>query len=216
MFKGFIFDLDGVLVDTAKYHFLAWKAIAKKLEIAFGESKNEQLKGVSRTESLEKILTWGGLTLSDSEKQKLLFEKNKHYLSLVQEMKTDELLPDVRTFLAESKKAGIKISLASASKNAKMILDKTEITTHFDAIIDGTQTTHSKPNPEVFLKAAKALNLLPKECIVFEDAIAGIEGALNGGFFALGVGNPSQLKMAHHCIPNFTGKNPEYFQKLNF
>lgn len=199
-----IFDLDGVLCDTAKYHFKAWRRLANELGFDFTEEDNEKLKGVSRTESLKLILQWGKKEITDeSELARLAELKNEWYLEYITRMTPEEILPGVKNFLDELKKKKINIVLGSASKNAQIILDKIGITHYFDAIIDGNKTTKSKPDPEVFLLGAEAVKAKPKECIVFEDAQKGIEAALKGGFYAVGVGNSDALEEAQIIIPGF-------------
>ena len=199
-----IFDLDGVICDTAKYHFKAWRRLANELGFDFTEEDNEKLKGVSRTESLKLILQWGEKEITDeAELERLAEMKNEWYLDYITRMTPEEILPGVKNFLDELKKKKIKIVLGSASKNAQIILDKIGITDYFDAIIDGTKTTKSKPDPEVFLLGAEAVKAKPKECIVFEDAQKGIEAALKGGFYTVGVGNSDALEEAQIIIPGF-------------
>lgn len=200
--KACIFDLDGVLVDTAKYHFIAWKRLAESLGIAFTEHDNEQLKGVSRVESLEYILHKGNTVLAQADKQTLMDTKNTWYLELVATMHPDELLPNVLPFLTELKKHGIKIGLGSSSKNAQMILDKTGIAPFFDTVVDGRHVVNSKPHPEVFLKGAAALGVHPNNTIVFEDAVSGVAAALAGGFYTIGLGDKEVLRAAHLVIPS--------------
>ena len=170
--RGFIFDLDGVIVDTAKYHFLAWKKLANDLGIDFTEHQNEQLKGVSRVQSLEKILDWGGISISEQEFQNLMDKKNSDYLSHIETMKEDEILVDVPKVLTFLKNKQQPIALGSASKNARKILKKVALYESFDAIVDGTNVLKAKPDPEVFLIAAKELHIAPNQCVVFEDSIA--------------------------------------------
>ena len=198
--KGAIFDLDGVLVDTAKYHYLAWKELAQKLGFDFSTADNERLKGVSRTRSLEILLEVGGITASDSQKEKWAVEKNARYVEYLGELNQDSLLNGTLEYLNALRKSGIKISLGSASKNAPLILEKLRIKNLFDAVIDGNSVSNAKPNPEVFLKGAEALSLNPFECAVFEDSLAGIEAANKGGMYAVGVGLPSNLPGADFYI----------------
>jgi beta-phosphoglucomutase len=186
--RGFLFDLDGVLVDTAQYHFLAWQRMAAELGIHFGEAENEQLKGVSRAESLNRILAWGGKTLSDAEKQHWMTLKNDWYLELVRGMPADDYLPGAHEFLRASRAAGIKVALGSASKNAPLILERLGWIPLFDALVDGNVVTASKPDPEVFLEGARRLGLKPEECVVFEDSEAGVEAARRGGMKVVGIG----------------------------
>jgi beta-phosphoglucomutase len=201
--KGLIFDLDGVIVDTAKYHFLAWSALANELGIPFNEQDNERLKGVSRMASFEIILELGNRTMSDTEKEACCQKKNDLYVSYIQKLKTEELLPGVREFLTDARADGYKIALGSASKNAPLILERLGITDLFDAIIDGTMVDKAKPNPEVFLRGAQAMGVEPENCVVFEDAVAGIQAAHNGGMLAIGIGSPDILTEAEKVVPGF-------------
>jgi beta-phosphoglucomutase len=205
---GFLFDLDGVLVDTARFHFLAWRRLAHSLGFDFSEVQNEQLKGVSRVESLNKILSWAGQTKTDAEKVLLMDLKNTWYLELVHTMDPDEVLPGARTFLESAKQAGIKIGLGSASKNAQLILDRTRLTPYFDTIVDGNRATLSKPNPQVFAMGAADLGLDPAACLVFEDAPAGVEAALAAGMRAVGIGAPQDLPGAALWVPDLSHLNP--------
>ena len=189
MIRGFLFDLDGVLVDTAQYHFLAWQRMAAELGIHFGEAENEQLKGVSRAESLNRILAWGGKSLSDAEKQHWMTLKNDWYLELVRGMPADDYLPGAHEFLRASRAAGIKVALGSASKNAPLILERLGWIPLFDALVDGNVVTASKPDPEVFLEGARRLGLKPEECVVFEDSEAGVEAAHRAGMKVVGIGH---------------------------
>lgn len=189
MIRGFLFDLDGVLVDTAQYHFLAWQRMAAELGIHFGEAENEQLKGISRAESLNRILAWGGKTLTDAEKQHWMTLKNDGYLELVRGMPADDYLPGAHEFLRASRAAGIKVALGSASKNAPLILERLGWIPLFDALVDGNVVTASKPDPEVFLEGARRLGLKPEECVVFEDSEAGVEAARRGGMKVVGIGH---------------------------
>lgn len=194
--SGYIFDLDGVLVDTAVFHFKAWKRLANELGFDFTEKQNEQLKGVSRVESLNKILAWGGIEKTVKEKTALATKKNDWYLEMVYQMTGKDILPGVLPFLTAAKAQDKKIALGSASKNAPLILEQTGIAHFFDAVIDGNQVSASKPDPEVFLLAAHKIGLKPQDCLVFEDAQAGIDAALAGDMQAIGIGNPDILKGA--------------------
>lgn len=194
--KACLFDLDGVIVDTAKYHFKAWKRLANELDIDFTEHENEQLKGVSRMESLQLILGWGGLKKTEAEMLELATLKNSWYVEMINEMKADEILPGAAQFLKELRDAGVKIALGSASKNSVTILQKINLLDQFDAIIDGTKVTKSKPNPEVFLKGAEALGEDPEHCVVFEDAVAGVEAAIRAGMRVVGIGEHKTLYQA--------------------
>lgn len=198
MIKGFLFDLDGVIVDTAVFHFQAWRRLAQKLGGDFTEEQNEQLKGVSRVDSLKKIIEWTGATVSDEEFQTLMVEKNEWYLELVQGLGPQDALPGALNFLQTAYDQGIKIALGSASKNAPMILEKLGITTLFTAIIDGNNVVNGKPHPEVFLKGAEALGLEPSECVVFEDSIAGVQAAKAGGMSSVGIGDAETLQAGIH------------------
>ena len=198
MIKGFLFDLDGVIVDTAVFHFQAWRRLAQKLGGDFTEEQNEQLKGVSRVDSLKKIIEWTGATVSDEEFQSLMVEKNEWYLELVQGLGPQDALPGALNFLQTAYDQGIKIALGSASKNAPMILEKLGITPLFTAIIDGNNVVNGKPHPEVFLKGAEALGLEPSECVVFEDSIAGVQAAKTGGMSSVGIGDAETLQADIH------------------
>lgn len=198
MIKGFLFDLDGVIVDTAVFHFQAWRRLAQKLGGDFTEEQNEQLKGVSRVDSLKKIIEWTGATVSDEEFQTLMVEKNEWYLELVQGLGPQDALPGALNFLQTAYDQGIKIALGSASKNAPMILEKLGITPLFTAIIDGNNVVNGKPHPEVFLKGAEALGLEPSECVVFEDSIAGVQAAKTGGMSSVGIGDAETLQADIH------------------
>ncbi len=201
--KACIFDLDGVIVDTAKYHFKAWRRLANELGFDFTEEENEKLKGISRTESLNLLLEWGHVEKTVEEKAALAEQKNQWYREYIERMSNDEILPGVVAFLTGVKNKHIKMILGSASKNASLILDRVGLTSMFDGVVDGTHTTKSKPDPEVFLMGAAAAEAAPKNCIVFEDAVAGVEAALRGGFYTVGVGHPDVLDQAHIIIPSF-------------
>ena len=203
--KAFIFDLDGVIVDTAKYHYLAWKDLANSLGFDFTENDNERLKGVSRVRSLEILLEIGGKEFDEQTKVELAARKNNQYVGLISKMTPLEILPGVTNFLQSAKDTGIKIVLGSASKNAPLILEKIELDHFFDAVIDGNKVSRAKPDPEVFLKGAEAVKTNPNECIVFEDALAGIEAAKNAGMIAVGVGDSNILVGADTVIQGFNG-----------
>lgn len=213
-YKGLLFDLDGVLADTAKYHFLAWREIAGELGIEFTIEDNERLKGVSRERSFEIVLEVGNKTMAKEEQKKYCERKNELYLSYIQKMEADEILPGVREFLEDARKKGYLISLGSASKNSALILDRLNITHYFDAVIDGTKVTKAKPDPEVFVKGTEALGLPCNSCIVFEDAEAGIEAAHRGGMKAIGVGTKENLPEADVVIPGFSGLTVDDILKL--
>jgi beta-phosphoglucomutase len=195
-----IFDLDGVIVDTAKYHFQAWKRLAEQLDIDFTEKDNERLKGVSRMESLEIILHLGQKSISTARKLEYAAIKNKWYNEYISKMTPEEILPGALDFINELKKAGIMVAVGSASKNTPLILDRVGISKLFDAVADGNNVEKAKPDPEVFLKAASLLGTEPRECVVFEDAAAGVNAALNAGMICIGIGSPDVLKNAHRVI----------------
>lgn len=211
-FEACIFDLDGVIVDTARYHFLAWRRLANELGFDFTDKENEQLKGVSRMQSLELILGWGGKELTSGEKMEWAVRKNEWYLDLIKEMDNTEILPGTVHFLDELRANQIKVALGSASKNARTILEKIGLTSYFDAIVDGNLTTNPKPNPEVFLKGAKAVQVAPENCVVFEDALKGVDAAIAGGMHVIGVGKPEILTKADHVISSLKEMS---FAKLN-
>ena len=202
MIKACIFDLDGVIVDTAKYHFQGWLRLARHLEIPFTEEDNEKMKGISRMASLEKILELGTKTYSDRDKQKFCMTKNTWYLDLIQRMDKKDILPGIVDFLAHLKENNIKIALGSASKNARFVLDKVGIKDDFQIIIDGNDVKNSKPDPEVFLKGAIGLHVEPRETIVIEDSAKGIEAAIAGGFYSIGIGLEEHLSHASIVLPS--------------
>ncbi len=212
--KGFIFDLDGVIVDTAKYHFLAWKNLANSLGIDFTKEQNEQLKGVSRINSLEKILNWGNKTVSADEFQKLLVQKNEEYLEYITKMDESEILPDTERILDFLFQNNQGIALGSASKNAVPILEKINLLSKFECILDGNSVIKGKPNPEVFLKAADGLQVPPTECIVFEDSIAGIQAANAADMISIGIGEQNVLNEADYVFKDFTELSVEFLKSL--
>jgi len=198
--KACIFDLDGVIVDTAKYHYLAWKKLATMLNINFTEVDNERLKGVSRMASLDIILEIGSIVPDDKTKEEYAALKNKWYLDYINRMMPDEILPGSLEFISELKNAGIKVALGSASKNTPLILERLGIGKLFDAVADGNVVSKAKPDPEVFITAAKLLGVQPEDCVVFEDAVAGVEAALNAGMRCVGIGSEKILKDAHFVV----------------
>ncbi|HBN96366.1 MAG TPA: beta-phosphoglucomutase [Firmicutes bacterium] len=202
-----IFDLDGVIVDTARYHYLAWKRLGDEMGIEFTRKDNERLKGVSRMRSLDILLEIGQQEKRYGEKEQLAAKKNAWYVEYINQMDTSEILPGVLPFLDELRAAGIKIALGSASKNARIILERVALTDYFDVIVDGNLVSKAKPNPEVFALSASLLNTAPQNAVVFEDAQAGIEAALRAEMTAIGVGDPHILAAAHHVIPGFTAFN---------
>ena len=212
--KGFIFDLDGVIVDTAKYHYLAWKKLANSIGIDFTEKQNEQLKGVSRVKSLEKILAWGNKELNNDQFEKLMARKNDDYLSYIAKMDENEILPDVKKvlgFLIEHKQP---VALGSASKNAVEILKKVNLYDIFDCIVDGNSVTKAKPDPEVFLIAAKGLKINPEDAVVFEDAVAGIKAANTAKMISIGIGDKTTLGEADYVFKDFTEIDTDFIRKL--
>jgi len=212
--KGFIFDLDGVIVDTAKYHYLAWKKLANSIGVDFSSAQNEQLKGISRVKSLEKILSWADKTISEDQFMELMARKNEDYLSYIDQMDESEILPDVANvldYLIEKKQS---IALGSASKNAREILKKVNLYNKFDVIVDGNDVTEAKPNPEVFLIAANKLNLNPENCVVFEDSTAGIKAANTANMVSIGIGQQEVLHEAYDVFADFTEISTDYINEL--
>ncbi|GAA0739004.1 MULTISPECIES: beta-phosphoglucomutase [Flavobacteriaceae] len=212
--KGFIFDLDGVIVDTAKYHFLAWKKLANSIDVDFTETQNEQLKGVSRVKSLEKILSWGNKTISEDEFMALMAKKNDDYLSYIDKMGESEILPDVPKILNHLNENNQGVALGSASKNARKILQKVNLISNFQAIVDGNDVSKAKPDPEVFLIGAKALNQKPENCIVFEDSVAGVQAANNANMISIGIGDKTVLSEADYVFKDFTEISIEFIEEL--
>ena len=201
--KCFIFDLDGVIVDTAKYHYLAWKSIAKNFGIDFTIEQNEELKGVSRKNSLEKILKWGNISLSKGEFENTMNSKNKKYLEYISKIDSSDILTEVDRVLKFLIYKNQIISLGSASKNARAILKKLKLLKYFDFIVDGNDITTAKPNPEIFLKSSKLSHCDPSDCFVFEDSQAGITAANNANMTSIGMGDKDILKNAAFNFENF-------------
>lgn len=213
--KACLFDLDGVIVDTAKYHYQAWRSLARRLGFDFSPAHNERLKGVSRMASLDILLEVGGISgVSDADKQRMADEKNAEYVSLISRMTPDEVLPGAEDFLRSLRAAGIRTALGSASKNAMTILDRLQLTPLFDAIVDGTKVAKAKPDPEVFLRGAEALGVAPAECVVFEDAEAGIEAAIAGGMRCVGIGSPDILGRANLVVPGLSAMTLDKLRAL--
>lgn len=211
---AFIFDLDGVIVDTAKYHFLAWRNLAHALGFNFTEAQNEQLKGVSRVKSLEILLEIGKVNLSQKEKDSLLAKKNEEYLQYVNNMTEAEILPGVSNVLRFLDSNNIKYALGSASKNAQLIIDKVGLSNKFSAIVDGNAVSKAKPNPEVFLKAAEKLGVSALNCIVVEDAIAGVQAANNAQMISIGIGDCVVLNEADYVFEKMTKLTTDFLQNL--
>jgi beta-phosphoglucomutase len=200
MIRAAIFDLDGVIIDTAHYHYIAWKRLASEFNINLTIEANELLKGVSRIRSLELILEMGNIHLSDEEKEKNANRKNAWFVDYIESIRPEEIFPGVRELIQAIRDQGIKVALASSSKNAPRVIELLKIKDLFDTMVDGTMITHSKPHPEIFLTAAERLGVSPADCIVFEDAEAGVEAALAAGMKCVGVGSPEQLGKANKVI----------------
>jgi beta-phosphoglucomutase len=212
--KAFIFDLDGVIVDTARYHYLAWQKIAQELNIDFTLEHNELLKGVSRVRSLDIILELGKVEASQEDKNRWLVQKNEEYLSYLVDMDQSEILPGVIAMLKFLKEKNQAIALGSASKNARPILEKTGIMQYFDVIVDGNDVTNAKPDPEVFLIAAKLLGAKPEDAIVFEDSVAGVQAANIGNMTSIGIGEGTTLYEAKYIYPDFTHIDISFIEGL--
>lgn len=212
--KAFIFDLDGVIVDTAKYHFLAWQKLAQELGIEFTPEHNEELKGVSRVRSLDIILALGNIEASQEDKNKWLTQKNEDYLSYLVDMDESEILPGVLPVLEYIKEKNQLIALGSASKNARPILEKTGILPFFDAIVDGNDVSNAKPDPEVFLRAAQLLHVSNENAIVFEDSVAGIQAANTGNMISVGIGDATILHEAKYNFKDFTFMDLAFIEAL--
>lgn len=200
MIKAAIFDLDGVIIDTAHYHYIAWKRLASEFNINLTIEHNELLKGVSRIRSLEIILELGNIHLSEEEKEAYANKKNAWFVDYIESIRPEEIFPGVRELIHSIRNQGIKVALASSSKNAPRVIELLKIKDLFDTMVDGTMITHSKPHPEIFLTAASRLGVSPSDCVVFEDAEAGVEAALSAGMKCVGVGSPGQLGKANKVI----------------
>jgi beta-phosphoglucomutase len=199
--RAALFDLDGVIVNTAKYHYLAWKRLANEYGFDFTEADNERLKGISRTQSLAILLEIGGLTCEEAIKAQMAVKKNQWYVDYINHMDASEILPGATEYLQRIRAMGVKTALGSASRNAPLILERLGISALFDIVVDGNKVIKTKPDPEVFLRAAAELHVSPASCIVFEDAAAGIDAARRAGMGVVGIGNPSALKEADIVIP---------------
>ncbi len=211
---GVIFDLDGVIVDTAKYHFLAWKDLADELGFEFTETHNESLKGVSRVQSLEILLGIGNIEISEEKKQEYLLSKNEQYLEYIYKMGPDEILPGASELLDTLDELGINYVLGSASKNAPLILKQVNLFHRFSGIVDGNSVSKAKPDPEVFLIGAQKLNMQPKHCVVFEDAIAGVEAANAANMTSVGIGDKQTLNKAHFNFNDLTEIPEDFFSSV--
>jgi len=214
MKKGFIFDLDGVIVDTAKYHYLAWRKLANELGFEFTKEQNEMFKGVSRKRCLEILLDIGGIEATQEQFDTWMVEKNIDYLEYIEKMDESEILPKVKKVLKYLKKKEQPIALGSASKNAVPILEKVGLLSYFDTIVDGNNVTKAKPDPEVFLLAAEQLGVKPEDCIVFEDAVAGIEAANRANMTSIGIGDSEILSEAQFNFEDFTQFNTKFLKEL--
>lgn len=212
--KGYIFDLDGVIVDTAHFHFLAWKNTASELDFELTEELNEKLKGVSRIDSLQKILDWAGTSISEETFNRLTKEKNDEYLLHVNQMTKADILPGVHDFILNLKKHDYPIALGSASKNAPSILEKVGLIDLFDTIVDGNSVSKAKPDPEVFLLAANRLGVEPEYCVVFEDSEAGVEAANIAGMLSIGLGKKEVLGHADHVYDDFTQIDINFIEQI--
>lgn len=212
--KGFIFDLDGVIVDTANYHFLAWRKLANNLGFDITEAQNEKLKGVSRVRSLEQILEWGNVSLSQDEFMEQMALKNDNYLTYISTMDSTAILPGVSRAIDHLVENNIPVALGSASKNARSILERTGLYHKFNAVVDGNDVNKAKPNPEVFLIAASKLKVEPSNCVVFEDSQAGVKAANTANMISIGIGDKKVLGEAQHVFPNFEEIDEEFINKL--
>ncbi|WP_282178519.1 beta-phosphoglucomutase [Maribacter stanieri] len=211
---GFIFDLDGVIVDTAKYHYLAWHKLAKELGFEFTKEQNELFKGVSRKRCLEILLDIGNISATQEQFDTWMVEKNVDYLAYIEKMDASEILPDVPRVLEYLKKNNVPIALGSASKNARPILEKVDLLPYFDSIVDGNSVTKAKPDPEVFLIAASNLGVVASSCVVFEDAVAGIQAANAANMISIGIGEDTILNEANYNFKDFTEISDEFLESL--
>jgi beta-phosphoglucomutase len=201
--RGFIFDLDGVLTDTAEFHYRAWQRLADEAGLPFDRAANEKLRGVSRRESL--MLIVGDRPYSEEQLQAMMERKNRYYLEAIETISPADLLPGARPLLEEMRSAGIKVAIGSASKNAGQVIDRLGLRPLLDAISDGYSVERPKPAPDLFLHAAAQLALPPAECVVVEDAAAGIEAARAGGFRSVGLGPPQRVGQADVVLPSLEG-----------
>ncbi|WP_405400756.1 beta-phosphoglucomutase [Maribacter sp. Asnod2-G09] len=211
---GFIFDLDGVIIDTAKYHYLAWRKLANELGFEFTKEQNELFKGVSRKRCLEILLDIGNITATQDQFDTWMVEKNVDYLAYIEKMDSSEILPDVTRVLQYLKNKNIPIALGSASKNARPILEKVDLLPYFDSIVDGNSVTKAKPDPEVFLIAADNLGVAANSCVVFEDAVAGIQAANAASMVSIGIGDAEILNEANYNFNDFTEMSDDFLESL--
>ncbi|WP_240612913.1 beta-phosphoglucomutase [Chitinophaga parva] len=214
MIQACIFDLDGVLVDTAVYHYKAWKRLANEMGFDFTEQQNEQLKGISRMDSLDKILGWGHQQKTPAEKEMLATRKNEWYVEMISKMTPAEILPGALDFLKAAKAAGLKTGLGSASKNSAIILQNTGLLPYFDVLVDGNHVTKSKPDPEVFVTCAQQLGVDNIHCVVFEDAEAGVQAAKAAQMKCVGIGSASVLQLADRVVSDLREITPQDLDTL--
>lgn len=212
--KALLFDLDGVIVDTAEFHFLAWKQASEKLGFDLTRAHNEKLKGISRSDSLKRILEWAGIGVSDEEFERIMYTKNQHYLALVNGMTEEDILPGVKDFIGVSRASGYLLAVGSASKNAPIILQKIGLEDDFDAVVDGNTVARAKPHPEVFTRAAELLGVPYERCVVFEDSEAGIDAANAVGMTSIGIGAAEALSQAQWVFPGFENLSIEFINQL--
>jgi beta-phosphoglucomutase len=212
--KAFLFDLDGVIVDTAKFHYLAWRNLAKEMNFDFTEEQNELFKGVSRVRSLEILLDLASYQATEEQKERWLIQKNEEYLKYIEAMDDSEILPDVVRVLDFLHEKNQGVALGSASKNARPILTKLNLIQKFEAIVDGNDVTAAKPDPEVFLKGGEALKIERTDCIVFEDSIAGVKAANAAGMVSIGIGEKDVLHEANHVFTDFTEMSDAFLESL--
>ncbi len=212
--KACIYDLDGVITDTAKYHYHSWKWVAEQIEYHLTEKQNQKLKGVGRKESLEKIIKWSGNRISEADKQRYLLKKNAMYLEFIDTMTPDEVFPGFKEFNDLAKVQDIKVAIGSSSRNAIRIIDKLDLVLEFHAIVDGGMTENSKPEPDIFLLAAEKLQCDPSECLVIEDSQAGLTAAKKAGMKSILYGEDKGLKGAHLQIDDWLKADLEKFKTL--
>jgi beta-phosphoglucomutase len=209
-----IFDMDGVLVSTEIYHYKAWKRLADSIGISIDEHFNEQLKGVSRAVCIDLILAHGNVKKTQIEKEQLAAQKNQWFLEYIEHISPQDVFPGVIEFLTDLRANGFKMAIGSASKNAPLLLEKMQIAHYFDAIVDGNTIEKAKPNPEVFLKGAQQLGIAPSACVVFEDALSGVQAAKSAGMYCIGVGSKEHLTLADECISSFTEMTVERIKQI--
>lgn len=216
-FQAVIFDLDGIITDTAEYHYLAWKQLGEELGIFFDREFNETLKGVSRMDSLDRILVLGNRQndFTELEKEALATKKNAYYVDLIKNVTPKDILPGIETFLQDLRQEGYKIAMASASKNAFSVTESLGLTDYFHHIVDASTVTHSKPNPEVFLKAADFLGVEPAACIGIEDAVAGVVAIREAGMYAIAVGSDAGLAQAEILLPSTAFLTIDVIHQMN-